>query len=771
MSASVNGYLWWTGRQISSGGDFSLSTWLALLLTAGDAGALNVLSANFLRSCGFISLLCVSVLPGAWPVHLKSVYGGLALFLLGGLLSVAWGAVPYDGFVAWSNWAAAGCAFTAGSVLAYRSNDSAVMRKILSALAVSCLVTVLWAWVMFEGAHDVRQSMYGVFYNQNLLAGWLLLLWPLSCLAVCRASKESIRSAPAWLGVLFCSITAVTLFFTYNRTAWAIGLFLMLLSGTGLDSAGTWKQLCLRIAACAGAVAALTAAAVLACRGCISASAGCAAVLLSLLCLLFKNSSLRQKRCVWLYLSVCILLSFALTVKLGWHTGWGAPRAKARIQQLAQGGDSSGLARLAFFKAAWKISLDYPWLGAGPQGFSRFYPRYQEDARWFSRYSHCFVLDLLCEYGWPNTVVLLFCIGYAAWLALTMWRQDSGEGSLWRLGLILGLAGLGLHAQADVDMHFAALPLTAAILCGAMLGTPVSQWTFADEETSASPYSIRTSLLRQYVLALMTLCCLGLNAQSAAADYYGTLARYCQDNRRYEEALAYYRDASDNCPLNSDYRCRLVQVMLRLNLQGREENCSQELEENSLAAVENDPCRALCYEIRGQTLEALGRRQEAIIQYKRALSLDPCNLPGAYFDTARVFVHSGNPEAANLCLESALRRVTAPVLLSGLDSPFQDRTEALTVYEVFLNHIPVQEGWRWEAVKVLEDNGADGTFITYVRGAAYLDLARWEREHGNRRQMLVWLSAAEEALREVKNTKGSYRGTERLLADVCQMKE
>ena len=269
----------------------------------------------------------------------------------------------------------------------------------------------------------------------------------------------------------------------------------------------------------------------------------------------------------------------------------------------------------------------------------------------------------------------------------------------------------------------------------------------------------------------MTLCCLGLNAQSAAADYYGTLARYCQDNRRYEEALAYYRDASDNCPLNSDYRCRLVQVMLRLNLQGREENCSQELEENSLAAVENDPCRALCYEIRGQTLEALGRRQEAIIQYKRALSLDPCNLPGAYFDTARVFVHSGNPEAANLCLESALRRVTAPVLLSGLDSPFQDRTEALTVYEVFLNHIPVQEGWRWEAVKVLEDNGADGTFITYVRGAAYLDLARWEREHGNRRQMLVWLSAAEEALREVKNTKGSYRGTERLLADVCQMKE
>ncbi|MDO5297178.1 MAG: O-antigen ligase family protein [bacterium] len=760
----------WTGRQITAGGDFSWTAWITLLLLSGDAGALNSLSANFLRGCGFLALLCVGVLPGAWPIHLKRLYWGLAAFLIGGLLSVWQGAVLYDGIAAWANTAAAVSAFTAASVLAYRSNDSAVLKRVLLTLTVSALVTALWAWITFAGSSVSQPSMSGNFYNQNLLSGWLLALWPLLCLAVCSANEVWLHSRLSQLGVLLCSIWAVTLFFSYNRTAWAISAFLLLFIAAGANPLDSWQKLCRRGLVCAGIVVICIIGAVWAWQGHLLAAGCCCLILLVLVAGLHKISELEISRCVKYRLLVGILLALVMAGGLGWRFNWGVPRAMDRIQQLAQGGDSSALARWDFFKAAGKISWDYPGLGVGPQGFSRFYPRYQEDSRWYSRYSHCFVLDLLCEYGCPNTLILLGSLGYGFWLALKMWRQERGEGALWRLGIILGVAGMGLHALADVDVHFLTLPLTAAILFGVLLGTPVTRWTFSEEERPSSSFSVRPSLLRQYVLTLAVMFCLAINALGVRSDYYGTLAKYCQERQQLAEALEYCRDAIANNALNSDYHCRLVQIMLNLHLDSSDDSIRFELENSSKAAITADPYRALCYDVRGQALEYIGLYEEALISYQKALALDPGHLPSAYFDAARASVYLGRMESANAYLELSQHKVNASVLLTGLDSPFSHTPAALTVYELFLESIPVQKGWRWEAINALEEQGVDKCFIAYVRGAACLELARAEWQLGHCEQMRTWLAEADRLLSEVKQQRGEYRRIDILRRELAELR-
>ncbi|MBQ7567620.1 O-antigen ligase family protein [bacterium] len=768
MSVTINGHLLWFGNGVSAGGDFSFSTWLALLLTAGDAGALNALSANFLRSCSFFALLCLGVIPGSWPAHLKKLYLGLAVFLFLGLLSAVLGMAPYDATVAWGNGAAAVCVFVVASVLAYRHNTGAPLWNTVGMLAISAAVTMLFAWGMYTDSLEAKPVMYGTFYNQNLMSGWLLMLLPSAFLAVWKDDGAFAKRWVPAVGVVLLSALLVTLYYGYNRTAWAVGAFVLLLTAAAGNFLN-WKRSLISVAAGSVIVLSAVAAAVWGWQGrVVLACLGAAAALLLSAFLLKGCSEWRQPRTLK-RLGVCLLLGLALMGGLGCRTEWGTPRAADRLRQLAQGQDESGLARWEFFQAAWRISLDHVLLGVGPQGFSRYYPMYQNDARWYSRYSHCLILDLLCEYGWLNGVLFLALCGYGMWLAIGLWRQDGDERSVWRLGLMMGLLGLFLHAQADVDAHFATLVISGALLAGVILGTPSREWAISDDEEPRSELSIRPSMLRQYLLTGLVTALLVLNARCAVGDYYGTYAKYCRDHNQLETALGYYRSAVANSPFNSDYRCRLSQTIMDLRLDLSKEDNQAELDENSLTAVLCDPYQAKCHDVRGQSLEYMGRWQEALGHYQQALAIDACNLPSAYYDAARVCMHFEKPDAAKEVLELGLQRVTAPNLLQGLNSPFKLTPDAAEVYECVLQMMPSREGWRWEFIKALEELGLDSAFILYLRGEAYLDLADWQYKANNPQQGKIWLEQAHQALEQVAAAKGpKYRRVQELLTQCAK---
>jgi len=122
-----------------------------------------------------------------------------------------------------------------------------------------------------------------------------------------------------------------------------------------------------------------------------------------------------------------------------------ASHAVERAGQLASGQDNSGAARVEFYRAAWRMALQNPWLGVGLEGFQRHYPSLQGDLRWFAKYAHSLTLTLLAETGLAATA--FFYLSVLTWGLVGWQRSQCPEppsdlpysGRTLRMGLGLGV--------------------------------------------------------------------------------------------------------------------------------------------------------------------------------------------------------------------------------------------------------------------------------------------------------------------------------------------
>jgi O-antigen ligase len=73
--------------------------------------------------------------------------------------------------------------------------------------------------------------------------------------------------------------------------------------------------------------------------------------------------------------------------------------------------------RLNYWKAAWAMIRDHPWLGVGPGSFSRYYPRYMLPAAVNEKISdpHNFTLEVWANAGVFATAALFVALGALAW--------------------------------------------------------------------------------------------------------------------------------------------------------------------------------------------------------------------------------------------------------------------------------------------------------------------------------------------------------------------
>ena len=114
--------------------------------------------------------------------------------------------------------------------------------------------------------------------------------------------------------------------------------------------------------------------------------------------------------------------------------------------------------RVVLWHDAVSIMEDHPG-GVGPGRFARFSPtaRVDQDARW----AHNEFLQMGAELGWLGFVlmVLLFVWGFARLLV------NPAPDPIVALGAA-SLAALGIHASFDYVLHFAAVPLAAAMILG-----------------------------------------------------------------------------------------------------------------------------------------------------------------------------------------------------------------------------------------------------------------------------------------------------------------
>lgn len=584
--------------------------------------------------------------------------GYLALALVSALVC----GHPRDALTGWANTLAMVSCFLVAAGLARQYRHLPLLHLGALAFLLAIAPVLPAAWFMFILNPDPDIALFGSFYQPNMFAGYLLLGVPLAsaCFFFPEGQVREVR-ARSLLGGLFLVAFLVSLYYTYSRSAWAFALLgtllpLALVPGAGAALPG--RRL-LAMGLCLGG---LGGGALMSLRG-ESLWAG-GLVVLGLSAGGWLLATLPRVRALVPWLVLVGLLALGMVCTLAKGEDLVASHAVQRAGQLATGQDNSGAARVEFYRAAWKMALQNPWLGVGPEGFHRSYPSFQADLRWFAKYAHSLTMTLMAETGFPGA--LLFYLAVGLWGRVGWKRSCSAEspstlpyaGRTLRLGLGLGVLVFLGHAQFDVDFQFVALPFTAALMAGLAVGHPAEGEEIEGPALRPrSPWSIRPALGLQFLVSLLLLGVVWVGARWGLGDYLASQARLASEAHREDLALDLYRAATRWDPLQGEHERQAALILLDGILVGRGTPESRmEALQRTTRAVELDAGRAVNHSAHGRVLEALGRFAEAEASYRKALQLDPVNFPSFYLDIARMMAQGGDLEEARRFLEEALGR-------------------------------------------------------------------------------------------------------------------
>lgn len=142
--------------------------------------------------------------------------------------------------------------------------------------------------------------------------------------------------------------------------------------------------------------------------------------------------------------------------------------------------DSSVTARFSFWKGAIKMALAHPLLGVGEGNFGKFFPKYQNEFYYYSRFPHNWYLQIAAETGLIALGCFLWFLGSLLWknwqiIQSDCWRDLRGlrplpgsstpigdlrdfrqEGVVfpYRLAFFLSVLAALLHLMLDVESNF-----------------------------------------------------------------------------------------------------------------------------------------------------------------------------------------------------------------------------------------------------------------------------------------------------------------------------
>jgi tetratricopeptide (TPR) repeat protein len=294
------------------------------------------------------------------------------------------------------------------------------------------------------------------------------------------------------------------------------------------------------------------------------------------------------------------------------------------------------------------MGCDQPALGVGPRGFHRYYPSYQIDQRWFSKYAHSAVLSCWAELGVPGT--LLMAILGVLWL-LAVGRgvgRLSGPDPEGRVGQGLrhptstlldaftACLILSLCSSVDVQWQFPSLGVTWAAWLGYALAlawpdqpTAQAAATVAADEP-LSPWSLRPRVLICYVIVTMMGIGSALNLCWAFGQYYSDISEELLKRGKVAEAIDCDKRSIQLNPFQGSYYHHLGLAYTGALSRKSPTVTPAEYLKVAQRAVALDSHRAVHYDLLAKAYRTNQKPEQARKALHRALECDPVNYPSFY---------------------------------------------------------------------------------------------------------------------------------------------
>ncbi|MBI2252941.1 MAG: O-antigen ligase family protein [Armatimonadetes bacterium] len=302
---------------------------------------------------------------------------------------------------------------------------------------------------------------------------------------------------------------------------------------------------------------------------------------------------------------------------------------KREIYSLVEGTDSSVLARLSFWSSALSISMDYPISGIGLDNFNRFYPRYIDNGKYFSKFVHNFYLQLASEGGWISLIFfLLFLFSIIRVSIKTLKYLNPKDLFFYKFwGIALGALALIFHIFVDVDWQFSSIPVFLFTYFGIICATGAS-FEIKDKEIKRKSWQIYTGY---FLIIFLPLILLPYLAEKEALE-----GKRFEDQGAYQKALIFHERALKLNPLEVNYRKNLANLYDLFNRQGEALNQAQRL-------IKEDPKKAIHHQFLAQLYLKYKNEKYFLAEIRKAIELDPFYYPdfnndlGAYYLSKRDF--------------------------------------------------------------------------------------------------------------------------------------
>lgn len=403
---------------------------------------------------------------------------------------------------------------------------------------------------------------------------------------------------------------------------------------------------------------------------------------------------------------------------------------ESRVRDLSEGTDYSLLSRLEFWRAAVLMGLENPGLGVGPRGFHRYYPSYQQDQRWFSKYAHSSVLSCWAELGIPGTVLLAGLAGL--WLSgvgrgLVRLSAEGDPSAL--LDAITSSVILTLCASVDVQWQFPTLTITWAAWLGYSLALawpeqPVALAAAAvADDQPIHAWTLRPRVLICYLLITVMGVGSALNLCWAFGQYYSDLSEELLKRGKVVETIECDKRALQLNPFQASYYHHLgLAYSAALSLKAPPVKLTEYLAVAE-RAVRLDSHRAVHYDLLSKALRANHKPAQAREALHKALECDPVNYPSFYTTLAEMAVAPGEKSQRERLLLACVQRFPAEALESMFTFRSSDISRQMSESYLLLAelsdpgvHPEIAVGYYEELLKIKPDDlpGQMGRFVCLV---------------------------------------------------------